>query len=290
MRLAKVLAIALWAIAALSWPALVMAQNQSAPSSPGGMIDIAYDDAPPPLRTIAADLKNARTLEQAQQFLSPLVLKKRLLLKAASCDGHSFRPYQADGPVTLCYEYVQQVLATLPKSGDDGVLGTMVVSRSAMIAGPIVEEVLHDVALAVFDIQEVPVWGRAEFAADNVAAFLMLQFGTDVAMKSILGTARFLNTTENSISYSVAYLGDIRPTVRQRYYDLLCIAYGSDDVKFGMFTAYNRPALVADLPNGRLQNCKDEYAQLKSAFVRTIMPLVNLDRAKEVLAQKWLAD
>src|SRR5262249_35035677 len=155
---------------------------------------------------------------------------------------------------------VKQVLETLPKSGDDGLLGTMVVSRSAMIAGPIVEEVLHNVALAVFDIQEVPVWGRAEFAADNVAAFLMLQFGTDVAMKTILGTARFLNVTENTVSYSVAYLGDIRPTVRQRYYDLLCIAYGSDDVKFGIFTPYNRAALVTDLPGGRLVGCRDEYA------------------------------
>jgi hypothetical protein len=152
-----------------------------------------------------------------------------------------------------------------------------------------VQEVLHDVALAVFDIQEIPVWGNAEFAADNVAAFLMLQFGTDVAMKTVLGSAYFLNELEKRVRYSFDYVGDIRPTIRQRYSNLLCVAFGSDPVKFANFVPVNRQQQVADLSNDRADVCVYDYDALKRSFVNAILkPHVDSELQKQVLAAKWL--
>jgi hypothetical protein len=217
-----------------------------------------------------------------------------MLIRAAECGGKSYLPYKPGGPVTLCYEFVRQVLDAAPdeEKGNVGLVGTLRVSEEMAETGPVVQEVLHDVALAVFDIQEVPVWGKAEFAADNVAAFLMLQFGTDVALKTIIGTAYFLNVWDHQSEYTVGYLADIRPTVRQRYYDLVCIAYGSDPIKFSGFKPANRPTLVTDLfgVRGYEGVCHNEFDQVKSAFVATIMPFVDQERQKEVLATKWLSE
>jgi hypothetical protein len=119
----------------------------------------------------------------------------------------------------------------------------------------------------------------------------MLQFGTDVAMTTVLGSAYFLNQLENRARYSLDYVGDIRPTVRQRYYNLLCVAFGSDPVKFANFVPVNRPKQVTDLSVDRSDGCVEEYPELRQAFVEAILkPHVDPELLKQVLETKWLSD
>ena len=117
----------------------------------------------------------------------------------------------------------------------------------------------------------------------------MLQFGTDVAMKTVLGSAYFLNELEKRVRYSFDYVGDIRPTIRQRYSNLLCVAFGSDPVKFANFVPVNRQQQVADLSNDRADVCVYDYDALKRSFVNAILkPQVDSELQKQVLAAKWL--
>ena len=174
--------------------------------------------------------------------------------------------------------------------------------REATIVGPVVEEVLHDVALAVFDNLQIPVWGRPEDAADNVAALIMLQFGTDIAQTTIMGTAYFLYVAGSDAQYNIDYVADVRPPVRQRYYNILCVAYGADPVKFSTLKAYNRDELQSDLPQNRAGNCafryaggshkgeyEGEYEKLAAAFKTLILdPYVDPELLRQVLAKDWL--
>jgi Putative metallopeptidase len=173
-----------------------------------------------------------------------------------------------------------------------GSVGTVLVRKEWTLVGPFVHEALRDVALAVFEINEIPVWGGTENAADYTAAFLMLQFGSDVAWKTILGSAYFLAVLNDNVvrrGYSFAYLADIRPTLAQRYYNTLCIAVGSDWVKFGMFLPVGREEKVTDLPVRRLGNCMSDYQVLHRAFVKTIVgPYVDPELQKKVLATNWI--
>jgi Putative metallopeptidase len=234
----RVLAVAAAAIFACLHAVQACAQDNAkpGPSALPSKVDIAYKEPPkskPEFQPIYTKLQQKRVLEQLQQFLAPLKLKRNLEVMTAECQGSFYLPYKPQGPVTICYEFVQ-LIDTVADDRPWGIVGSSVVTRDMFTVGPFVQEVLHNVALAVFDIQEIPVWGNAEFAADNVAAFLMLQFGTDVAMKTVLGSAFFLNQLETAAARNTLdYLGDIRPTVRQRYYNLLCVAFGrrSDQVR-----------------------------------------------------------
>ena len=254
-------------------------------------IEIAYKEPPkskPELRPIYERLKQKQVLEQLRAFLAPLKLNRDLQVVTAECGGKFYLPYKSGGAVTVCYEFVQLIEMA---AGDRlwGTVGPSLVTREMFTVGPFVQEVLHDVALAVFDIQEIPVWGNTEFAADNVAAFLMLQFGTDVAMKTVLGSAYFLNELEKRVRYSLDYVGDIRPTIRQRYYNLLCVAFGSDPVKFANFVPVNRQEQVTDLSNDRADVCVWDYSALKRSFIKAILnPHVDPELQKQVLAAKWL--
>jgi len=267
------------------------------------IVDYGAEPADAQYKAIYAAMKQQQVLERLQRFLAPLRLQHPLTVRMARCgDNVLYRPYQPGGDVTICYEFVKQVEDLAPGPDSDGLIGVVVVPRAATIIGPIVEEVLHDVALAVFDNLQVPVWGRPEDAADNVAALIMLQFGTDVAQTTILGTAYFLYVAGDKAQYTFDYVADVRPPVRQRYYNILCVAYGADPVKFSVLKAFNRNELQMDLPKGRAEGCvfryasmshkgeyEGEYEKLAAAFKTLILdPYVDPDLLKQVLATDWL--
>jgi hypothetical protein len=279
----------------LAWLALpfctASAQEQT------NQINIVYEEPKKAdYRPIYERLKQRKVLETLQQFLSPLKLPRKLTVRIGECGGNPFAPYTPGGPVTICYEFVDLVEQVQP-AGQLGAIGQQLVTREMALVGPFVEEALHDVALGVFDMLEVPVWGRAEDAADYVAAFVMLQFGTDVARKTIFGTAWFLNTLDivlrnsTDVMSDMNYLSAIRPTVRQRYYNILCIAVGSDPIGFSVLLAFNRKQTISDLPLDRECIKGEEYQQVKDAFTRTILnPYVDPALLKQVQSIQWLKD
>ena len=67
-----------------------------------------------------------------------------------------------------------------------------------MIVGAFVQAVLHEVAIATFDILEIPVWGREADAADKLAGFIMVQFGKEVALKVMIGAAWFFEASDRT--------------------------------------------------------------------------------------------
>jgi hypothetical protein len=267
-------------------------------------VNIAYEEPADPLyHGVYQRLKQGQVLERLQRFLAPVRFSRPLNVKMAQCGNNTlYRPYQPGGGVTICYEFVKQVEDLAPPEGSNGIVGVVIVPREATIIGPVVEEVLHDVALAIFDNLQVPVWGRPVDAADNVAALIMLQFGTDVAQRTILGTAYFLFVAGANAQYNVDYVADVRPPVRQRYYNILCVAYGADPVKFSVLQAFNRNELQMDLPPGRADYCafryasgnhkgefEGEYEKLAAAFKTLILdPYVDPELLKQVLATEWL--
>src|SRR5215471_17017334 len=127
-------------------------------------IEIAYQEPKEPaLRPIYERLKKRQVLEDLQQFLSPLKLPRKLIVRLDEC-GAATVHFQPGGPVTVCYEYIEEIerIAYGPLRPD-------------MIAGAFVQELLHEVARGVFDVLNVPIWGRVSDAADNFAAYIMLQ-------------------------------------------------------------------------------------------------------------------
>ena len=221
-------------------------------------------------------LKKRLVLEQLKQFLAPLRLPQKLTVQFDQC-GAPARPYKPEAPATICYELIDQIERVAAKAEPN--------LRETVLVGTVVQVVLHEVAHAIFDILKVPIWGRSKDAADMLAAFIVLQFGEDVARQTIIGTAVFWELSGNAWSGS-AFAAQGSPEA-QRYYNYLCIAYGGAPKSFE-FLAKADEGKKPILPEARAQRCEREYHQFRKAFDLRIMPHVDADLLVAIRSRPWL--
>jgi hypothetical protein len=161
--------------------------------------------------------------------------------------------------ITLCYQWFWRVERFAPPNA---ALGT----PQQLLAGGVVGVVLHEAARAIFDMENIPRLGSEDDAADQLTAFVGLQFSRDVAQAVIKGTywvwANYdLAIRQRNEAYNFAGRASVPP---QRMLNTACIAYGADPATFKDF---------ASLLSGRANNCAAEYQQVQYAFDKTIKAL-----------------
>jgi hypothetical protein len=223
-------------------------------------------------------LKSRQVLEQLSQFLSPLRLPHKLFLVTIEC-GENPSPHYSPGSwaIFLCYEFSEILDRIAPKRGQP-VQGF---SHDEVVVGSYAGVVLHEAGHAVFDMLDVPVFGREEDAADAIATFIALQFSKDVARTVTRGYAYFWSVLGNPKEWKE--YSDEHGTSSQRFYNTLCLGYGGDPQTFKEFVDKGW------LPKERAANCVAEYQQIKLAFEKTILPFIDLNQMKAVQAKNWLA-
>jgi hypothetical protein len=213
-------------------------------------------------------LKKRGVLEELRQFLAPLRLPRKLTVKLDQC-GTEHPPYKPQGSATICYELVHQIEKVAAKANAN--------ERSSVIAGAFIQAALYEVAHAVLDLLEVPVWGRLGDAADRFSALVMLKFGDELAVRTMSATAVFFSVSQRTWTGS-AFAATDSPEA-QRFYNYLCIAYGGSP-RFG--------GLEQVIPQSRRARCEGEYRQVLKAFDMRIMPSVDADSLVKVRAMPWL--
>jgi putative metallopeptidase DUF4344 len=272
------------------------AMAQTPPALKNNMIVIVYNE-PRSLKymPIHNRLKERKMLEQFAAFLSPIKLQGRLVLSLEegnpiACSGPNSY-YDGAGGVHLCYSWFDfmetQVAVERQRAPNEPFTSTSLglmpgFTRSEVMVGGAVSVILHELGHALFHVQNIPLLGREEDGADQIAALIMLQFGPKVALTSIKGAynawhhmnAERLRRQKGEIS--PAQEADEHSIDIQRAFNFLCIAYGKDPATFQE---------LADqlLPPARRDNCADEYKQAALAFRKTLLPDVDQDMMKEVL-------
>ena len=206
--------------------------------------------------------------------LRPVKLPRKLVVKLDECRGQQRSPYKAGGPVTICYELVDRIEKVGAKVDAS--------DRPTVIAGAFIQAVLHEISYAMFDLLQVPVWGRASDAADRLSALVMIKFGEEVAKSVIIGSAMFLAASDRTWTGS-AFADTISPD-DQRFYNYLCIAYGGSPVAFRYLATGTPPAI----PEHRARQCAAEYREVLAAFNMRIMPHIDADLLLKVRATPWL--
>ena len=227
-------------------------------------------------QTVYGLMKERRVLEKFKGFLSPLRLPRPLLLKFEGCDGVSNAWYEDDA-VTICYEYLDDVLRNAPeKETPAGV------TQIDAIVGPTLEVVLHEMGHAVFDYLGVPIFGREEDAADQFAAYILVLFDKTNARRLIAGTAWAYYREASLPSLKKNPFADEHGLPAQRFYNVLCLAYGSDTALFADLV------LTGVLPKERAEYCEGEHEQVQLAFKKLIRPYIDPKLERRVKATRWL--
>ena len=236
-------------------------------------------------------LMDRKILEEYSQFLSPLKLKQDLTVSTEECPdvriNSDYNP--AKHYIRICYEYLSMVenetavppdrLPPLYALAGAGLMPGF--SRDEIIIGGFIFVLLHETGHAVFDIQGVPRLGHEEDAADEIAGFMMLQFGKDPALNMVKGAINVDHEMDVSRQFNTLLMADVHSLDIQRYENILCLGLGHP--QYG--SAFKE---LADkyLPDARIPNCKLEYEQANRAFNATIMPYVDKEALKKVLGMR----
>ena len=265
---------------------------------------------------IRASMMQRRILEEYAEFLSPLRLPRTLRVFASDCNGSAWdSPYYDSSPfhrwMNLCYSFIadaQRKADYLVKNQSAMKLWTPV-SKDQLQAGLFAATLLHETGHAVFDLLDVPVFGREEDAADQMAAFIALQFGNANARTVIKGFAyfwgyeaivdkadpgavvidpsdpRYPKDDPNKRCFLDAFcaFSDQHGTASQRMYNVLCLAYGGEKAAFQDLVDSHW------LPPARAKGCDTEYQQVYQAFRKTVFPFIDPIQMKKVQARQWFA-
>ncbi len=147
-------------------------------------------------RQIYEALRKRRVLEELKAFLAPLRLPadQTLTVKITDVDQCQGLPNAWFSPsertVSICYQYIDWYRRLAPRDPTPERM-----RAQDAIVGPFLEVLFHELGHAVFYLYKVPLFGREEDAADQIAAYLLTQFGEDVARRTLLGAAYFYDKT-----------------------------------------------------------------------------------------------
>jgi len=243
------------------------AQQQATPPTTSVRVEYRVPKDPK-LEPIRAMLQEHHALELFAEYLGTLRLPKQLTLAADGCDGVANAWYEpTDATVTVCYELVAEFVRNAQDAPKDGV------DTKDATNGPFAFVLLHESSHAVFDLLHVPILGREEDAADQVAAYVLLKTGREVARRTLVGTAWMYVQQEKVTKLNEKTFANEHSIAAQLYYQVLCLAYGSDPKYF--HGAIDR----GHLPKERAEGCTYEYHQVEYA----VQTLIGVHADKEAI-------
>lgn len=234
-----------------------------------GRIRIVYEvPKAPEAHAIYREMRARHLLEGLRETLSIVRLPRSLTLRLAECGSEASAWYEPTArSVTVCYEFIQDVRNRAPK--DTSPTG---LTRHQAIMGSIAHVFLHEIGHALFHLLDVPVLGREEDAADQFAAMLLLRLRPAQARQIIDGSAFLFASYAGEEKLEKEDFANDHGPFRQRLYNLLCLAYGSDR------HAFRYLADRGDLPKERTANCAAEYDQVGFAMDRLFRQHLRSDR------------
>ena len=244
---------------------------------------IAFAYVPPEntkYEPIMQRLKDRQLLEKLAAFLSPLQLPHAFYLITRECKEPNAFYNPARWRIEICYEMIEFVEKVAPQPNETAEGFT----RDEVVIGAFVGVLMHEVGHAVFDMFSVPVFGREEDAADEMAAFIAGQFNKEVAFTVTRGFAymwRAFARLGGEPKEWEDYSGE-HGANQQRYYNVLCMGYGADPQLFKDFIDKGW------LPKERAANCGAEFQQVRRAFAKTVLPFINQGLIKKVQETNWL--
>ncbi|MFM2252876.1 MAG: hypothetical protein RJB68_1213 [Pseudomonadota bacterium] len=208
------------------------------------------------LRQLQADWRNAQILEEmATQLSNQFRLSQPLKIGLGEC-GVSNAKYRSDMKfVQICLELIPDLTSRIAREQGNR-LNRESMTRTVM--GALVFIIFHELGHALIDIENLPVLGKEEDAADTISTYLILQKPA-LAEIGVAGGLFFFGRQTTLIPgfFSQDHLSDEHGLNPQRAVNLACAAYGKDPQRFGWAIQ------TARVTNNRAIRCTNEYIQLE---------------------------
>lgn len=237
------------------------------PNAPAdGEMIVFYDMATTPEATNGRNImQNGQLLEElANDINETLRLPHDISLRGSQCDQPNAFWSADDNTITLCYEDADWAQRVFTQAGDADPTASALNSEYATF--------YHEVGHMAISIYDLPVTGREEDVADQLAAFVLLAPGDDgradpESVQAVKDFARAFGASgaQNTV-LSADDFADEHSLDETRMYNLECWIYGSDP------KANADLVTSGELPEDRASGCQAEWEQLDQAWSTLLDP------------------
>lgn len=224
-----------------------------------GDIQVQWTQLPsdPYTAKIAGALRDERLFENVAAALdSGLKFPRDLPVSHELCGEVNAFYDPSTGSLTMCYELLEKIAqvaydpdATAQELGD-------------RIVGTWMFVFFHELGHGLIDMYDLPITGREEDSVDDFSTVLMIE--ADLA-EYALHAAEFWAATGNDMVSELDF-ADEHSLNQQRFYQILCLVYGSNPAKY--------QGLVESgyLPESRAERCPAEFGQKSQAWETLLQP------------------
>ncbi len=214
---------------------------------------VVYSSSPVPAHEEYRKLfENNRVFEKFAERLNKTIrIPNQVEIQLVDCNTiNAF--YDPQGKrIIVCYElvdYFLRVFKPVAKSNDE--LGSAVF-------GAVAFSFFHEVGHGLIDQLELPAVGREEDSADQIATLTLIGTGDEGVGMALSGAYWFQLQQKGG---NETPFWDEHAFDGQRFYNIVCLIYGSDPAKYESFVT------SGTLPASRAKRCPEEHARIGKAW------------------------
>lgn len=220
----------------------------------------------PQNKTEAANLELLQQSDVVKIFSdlvdSEFKLKYPIKLKFGAEDGPLYDP--ANHELMMPYSFLEEsqqrfAKAKYEKTG---------VSVNEATLDAVQHTLFHELAHALIAMYDLPIVGKEEDAADNLATVLLIEYLDDGAEVAISAADLFDLEGEEVQELGEADFWDEHSLDAQRYYTTMCHVYGSDPQK------YKEVKTEAGFDKERAETCSDDYTLVRENWFKLLKPIM----------------
>lgn len=177
--------------------------------------------------------------------------------------GSANASWDGRGNLLMCYEMAELLKSLFSKRVKDRKQLAVAVMSSLMFV------FLHELGHGLIAMYDLPSRGREEDAADQLAGLVLIAAGDSGLEIATRGAQffRLLSLPSSKIPFSDEHALDA-----QRYYNLLCLVYGSNPDRLESLVGRDK------LPASRARRCPREYSKVATAWGSLLDPHLQKSR------------
>ncbi|MEJ7846968.1 MAG: DUF4344 domain-containing metallopeptidase [Pyrinomonadaceae bacterium] len=210
---------------------------------------------------IDRQVKDKKLLEKAAEKLNrALVLPTDIHLRTKSCDQINAFYDSGDQSVTMCYELMEHFYKTFKSTGNDDAKAYEKMNDAVRFV------FLHEIGHALIDIYKLPVAGNEEDAADRCSAYINLKELGEEGVRAVFAAADAFAIESKGKKLDQRNLADEHLLQEQRFYNSLCMIYGSNPAK------HSNILTEGYLPKERAVRCQTEFTRTVDSWISLLEP------------------
>lgn len=210
-------------------------------------------------------VKEEKFLEKAADTLNrSLILPYDIYLRTKDCGEVNALYDSADRSITVCYELMEHYRKLFRADGASDAEADKKMFDAVRFS------FLHELGHALIDAYKLPITGSEEDAADRLSSYICLEEMGEDGIRSVLAAADAFHLESKQKNPVETDFSDEHLLQEQRFYNILCMIYGSDTAKYNYFVSQKY------LPETRAARCLNEYERMVQSWSE--------------LLQKWRKD